>query len=96
MILAYGYIKRERIKYFEIAIIAALGAGVYYFCDARVNTVCILVTAGILFYNKFRIEQAVKRRKNYEMNPDLVSATMHYTYYIMCYIYDCNDTFVYI
>lgn len=69
MILAYGYIRRERIKYFEIAIIAALGAGVYYFCDARVNTVCILVTAGILFYNKFRIEQAVKRRKNYEMNP---------------------------
>ena len=67
-ILSYAYLRRERIRYFEIAIIAALGTGVYYFCDARVNTVCIFVTAGVLLYNKIRTERAVKKGKSYQMN----------------------------
>lgn len=67
-ILGYGYLRREKIKYFEIAGIMLAGIGVYLFCDARVNTACILLTAAVFWYLKFRSNRAGKRGQSYEMN----------------------------
>ena len=61
-ILTYIYIRGKAIKYIELGLIALAGIAVYWFCDARLNTVCILMTACIFFYNKWR------NRKEYQMN----------------------------
>lgn len=68
MIIAYCYLRKEKIKYIEIGAIAALGIFVYVFCDARLNAVCILLTAGIVTYNKLRHKNAAQAQKKYEMN----------------------------
>lgn len=67
-LLAYGYLRRERIHYVELALMAGAGVFVYVFCDARVNTVCILVAAGAFLYNKIRHQRAEKQGKTYVMN----------------------------
>ena len=67
-LLAYGYLRRERIHYVELALMAGAGVFVYVFCDARVNTVCILVATGAFLYNKIRHKRAEKQGKIYVMN----------------------------
>lgn len=67
-ILGYGYLRREKIKYFEIAGMILAGIGVYVFCDARVNTACILLAAAVFCYQKFRSHNAEKREQSYRMN----------------------------
>lgn len=67
-ILGYVYLRREKIRYFEITGIMLAAIGVYLFCDARVNTACILLTAAVLLYYKFRIYSAEKRGQHYSMN----------------------------
>ena len=67
-LLAYGYLRRERIHYVELALMAGAGVFVYVFCDARVNTVCILVATGTFLYNKIRHKRAEKQGKIYVMN----------------------------
>ena len=47
---------------------AGAGVFVYVFCDARVNTVCILVATGTFLYNKIRHKRAEKQGKIYVMN----------------------------
>ena len=37
----YCYFRKEKLKYIETGIIALAGALVYYFCDARLNTICL-------------------------------------------------------
>lgn len=68
LVFAYCYLRREKIKYIEIGVIAALGIFVYAFCDARLNTICILLTAGIMGYNRIRHVSAIKKGKHYSMN----------------------------
>lgn len=67
-LLAYVCIRGEKIKSAEIAGIGAIGILVYYFCDARANTLCILLLAGVLCYHRFRMHLARKKQKVYEMN----------------------------
>jgi hypothetical protein len=71
IILAFCYLKKERIKYWEISSIVALGIFVYVFCEARLNTICILLTAGAMTYNKICYVRATKERTTYNMNPIL-------------------------
>ena len=66
--LVYCYIRKEFITYIEIGVVAALGIFVYVFCDARLNTVCLFLTAAIFGYNKIRCNFAKKAGKQYEMN----------------------------
>ncbi|WP_334136695.1 hypothetical protein [Muricomes intestini] len=68
LILAYCYLRKEKIKYLELGIIAMLGIFVYEFCDARLNTICIFLMVGILGYNKIRHDNAIKKGRNYSMN----------------------------
>lgn len=69
LIVAYCYLRKERIKYLEIGSIALLGIFVYIFCEARLNTICILLIAGAMIYNKIRHDKAIKESRIYSMNP---------------------------
>ncbi|MGC4017997.1 MAG: hypothetical protein QM793_01330 [Muricomes sp.] len=69
LILAYCYLRRAKIKYMEIAATTMVGICVYVFCDAKLNTICILLTAGIMAYNKIRHDKAIKKQKDYNMAP---------------------------
>lgn len=67
-VVVYAFLRYEKIKYIEIGVIAVIGLMVYWACDARLNTVCILAAAVILFYHKWRLSMAKKKNKSYEMN----------------------------
>lgn len=68
MITAYCCIRKERLKYLEIGGIAAVGIFVYIFCDARLNTICILLVAGCMAFNKWRQRRA---QHQYQMHSAL-------------------------
>ena len=67
VILGYGYLRKDKIKYMEIAGILLVGAAVYLFCDARVNTVCILFAGAVLSYLTFKNRSAEKKNSRYIM-----------------------------
>lgn len=52
-IAAYCYLKGEKIKYYAILIFALLGGFVYYYCDARLDTICIEALALFMLIYKF-------------------------------------------
>lgn len=62
---AYCYLRRETLKYIETVVVAALGIFVYYFCDARLNTVCLLMTAVAFTYLIYRKRHT---KNQYEMS----------------------------
>ena len=68
ILLAYFYIRGKRIKYLEIVsgIVAAIA--VYWFCDARLNTICILLLSAIFLYNRIIQKICEKNNKLYIMN----------------------------
>ncbi|WP_122642450.1 hypothetical protein [Luxibacter massiliensis] len=68
MITAYCCIRKERLRYLEIGGIAAVGIFVYIFCDARLNTICILLVAGCMAFNKWRHRRA---QHQYQMHSAL-------------------------
>lgn len=39
--LAYAYLRKEKITYIELLMIGGLGAFVYIFCQARLNSICL-------------------------------------------------------
>lgn len=91
-ILGYGYLRNEKITYAETAVIAGIGIAVYYFCDTRVNTVCILLTAGVLLYHKIRVKKAEKQGYVYAMNgiwSVLLSMSTVFCAFFMCFMMLC-------
>lgn len=58
--LAYLYIKREKLKIRDVILFVALGIGIYYFCDARLDSLCIF---GIAIYALFKIVYNRDKRK---------------------------------
>ncbi|MDD2980782.1 MAG: hypothetical protein PHN80_12555 [Hespellia sp.] len=68
MVLAVCCLRKEKIRYIEIGMIVLLGIFVYMFCDARLNTICLILVAGVMFYHKLRCSNAEKRGEEYEMN----------------------------
>lgn len=67
-ILCYTYLRGERLKYIETGIIFLLGCAVYWITDARLNTLCILITAAVFTYNKWKNDRAKKCGNIYTMN----------------------------
>ena len=67
-ILVYFYLRNEKLKYVEMAIAALLGVLVYWFCDARLNTICIFGAVLLFAFHKFIKDRRVKMGKPYEMN----------------------------
>lgn len=67
-VLAYCYIRGRKIKYIEFIIIFALGIGIYLITDARVDMICIIMTACIFTYIKAREDYAKRQKKEYQVN----------------------------
>lgn len=65
LILIYYYLRGRYIKYVELIAGIAGAAFVYVFCDARLNTVCILITVVAFWFNKFLFIKAGKQSKEY-------------------------------
>lgn len=68
ILLAYFYIRGKRIKYIEIGAIILISMLIYWFCDARLNTICILIMVGVFLYNKVIQAHYEKKQKTYTMN----------------------------
>lgn len=63
----YCYLRREKIKYIELTLLVGLAAFVYLFCEARLNTICILLLVVGVFYYKLQCSQSLKKGKTYQM-----------------------------
>lgn len=70
-VLAWCYLRKEKIKYIELAVIGGLGIFVYAFCQARLNTICLFLIVVLFGYYKIQCMRAGKKGKNYEMHPFL-------------------------
>ena len=69
--VVYCYLRKEKLRYLETIGVAALGILVYYFCDARMNTICLLLTAILFSYLIFMRRRQKKKGKEYEMHKAL-------------------------
>lgn len=69
--VVYCYLRKERLTYIETAGVALLGMLVYYFCDARMNTICLFLTAILFTYLIFMRKRLRKKGKEYEMHKAL-------------------------
>lgn len=69
--VVYCYLRKEKLRYLETIGVAALGLLVYYFCDARMNTICLLLTAILFSYLIFMRRRQKKKGKEYEMHKGL-------------------------
>lgn len=67
----YCYLRREKIKYVEIAILVGLSAFVYLFCEARLNTICILLLAVGILYFKVQSNRSLRKGRTYQMHGGL-------------------------
>ncbi len=68
ILLAYFCFRGKKVSYTEIGMGAALALFVYWFCDARLNTICILIMSGVFLYNKLIHKAYAKKGKSYFMN----------------------------
>lgn len=66
--LAWGYLRKDKIKTVELAAFLLCGVGVYVFCDARMNAAGLAFFALFLAYRKVRLYYAARKGKIYELN----------------------------
>lgn len=69
--VVYCYLRKEKLRYLETIGVTALGILVYYFCDARMNTICLLLTAVLFSLLIFMRRRQKKKGKEYEMHKGL-------------------------
>lgn len=69
ILLAYFCVRGKKVSYIEIGVSVLMALFVYWFCDARLNTICILIMSGIFLYNKLIHLHCKKKHKIYSMNP---------------------------
>ena len=62
--VVYCYLRKEKLRYLETIGVAALGLLVYYFCDARMNTICLLLTALVFSWLIFMRRRQKKKEKD--------------------------------
>ena len=67
LILAWFYIRGKKLKYIELGIAGLLGIFVYWFCDARMNTICIIGASLVFAVHKFFSKKAEKKQKEYRI-----------------------------
>lgn len=68
LILSWFYIRGKKLSYIETGLSLVVGIGVYWFCDARLNTICIFLLSGVFAARKFWIHKCEKSGKEYKMN----------------------------
>ena len=71
LLVVYCYLRKEKLRYLETIGVAVLGILVYYFCDARMNTICLLLTAIMFSWLIFMRRRQKKKGKEYEMHKGL-------------------------
>lgn len=69
ILLAYFCFRGKKVSYIEIGGSVLMGFFVYWFCDARLNTICIFIMTGVFLYNKLIHLYYNKKNKIYSMNP---------------------------
>ena len=57
-ILAYCFIKNEKVKYYDVLLFILLGCFTYYYCDARLDSICIFIAA--IFFLIYKLLKALK------------------------------------
>ena len=67
LILAWFYIRGKKLRYIELGISSAIGIFVYWFCDARMNTICIIGASVVFAVHKFFTKKAGKQKKEYKI-----------------------------
>ena len=68
ILLAHFCFRGKKVSYIEIGISVLMALFVYRFCDARLNTICILIMSGVFLYNKWIQIYCKKKNKVYSMN----------------------------
>ena len=61
--LAWTYIRKERLRIRELIIFFICGSAIYVFCDARMNTVMIILLTLMLLYQKIQRHREIKKGK---------------------------------
>lgn len=56
-VISWLYLRSKKITYFELGIVAGIAGLVYWFCDARLNTIILLLTAGIFLIYKLTLNR---------------------------------------
>lgn len=69
--IVYCYLRGQKLRYLETFVIFLLGGAVYYFCDARLNTICLWCVAAAYSYLIFRSRQAQHKKIEYRMKKGL-------------------------
>lgn len=62
LILAWVYLRGERLRYIELGIFALSAVFMYVFCKARLNALLVLVLIGLLLW--YKIGNAIAKRNN--------------------------------
>lgn len=56
-VISWLYLRSKKITYFELGIVVGIAGFVYWFCDARLNTITLLLTAGIFLIYKLTLNR---------------------------------------
>lgn len=68
LILCWAFLRGKKITYGELGVFTILGGLVYWFCDARMNTICILGSTVIFAIHKVLVKKAEQKKKIYYMH----------------------------
>ena len=62
LVLAYAYLRKEKISYFELLLIGGLGVFVYIFCQARLNSICLGIIMFVFGGYKIWCKKCTKKK----------------------------------
>lgn len=69
LILWYWYLRDEKLTYRETLIPVCAGVFLWFFCEARLSSISLMILSFVMIYNIFQRKKALKDRVEYEMNP---------------------------
>lgn len=70
-VLAYCYLRKDRLTYIELAGILGLSIFTMIFNHARTNSICLFLTFAVFLYLKVKTEVSSRKGTDYKMNPNL-------------------------
>jgi len=70
-VLAYCYLRKDRLTYVELAGILGLSIFTMVFSHARTNSICLFLTFAVFLYLKVRTEVSSRKGTDYKMSPNL-------------------------
>lgn len=84
ILLSYVYLRKGKLKYIELGIIFLAGCFVYWFCDARLNTICIIGMAAVFLLYKICEQKQV--RNKFFIEGDFLSGCLALSTLICCIV----------